>query len=299
MRQNLAMVRKRRFQGLLFISPWLIGFAIFTLYPFISSIYYSFTSYDVISKPVYIGLDNYRSFLSDPLIGKSLYNTFYYAIFSIPLGIIWALIVASVLNFKVGGIAVYRTLFYIPSIVPVVASSMIWLWLLNPQYGIINGILYFLFKIPGPGWLSDPAFSKPSLIFMGLWGVGNTALIFLASMQDVPQSLYESAELDGANALVKFRHITIPMISPVILFNVIMGLIGTFQYFTQAYLMTNGGPADSTLFYALYLYNNAFRYFKMGYASAMAWIMFLIILILTLITFKLSARWVYYAGQAK
>ncbi len=203
------------------------------------------------------------------------------------------------LNLKVGGIAVYRTLFYIPSIVPVVASSMIWLWLLNPQYGIINGILYFLFKIPGPGWLSDPAFSKPSLIFMGLWGVGNTALIFLASMQDVPQSLYESAELDGANALVKFRHITIPMISPVILFNVIMGLIGTFQYFTQAYLMTNGGPADSTLFYALYLYNNAFRYFKMGYASAMAWIMFLIILVLTLITFKISARWVYYAGQAK
>ncbi|MGC9063094.1 MAG: carbohydrate ABC transporter permease [bacterium] len=299
MRQNLAMVRKRRLQGILFISPWLIGFVIFTLYPFISSIYYSFTSYDVISKPVYIGLDNYRSFLSDPLIGKSLYNTFYYAVFSIPLGIIWALVVASMLNLKVGGIAVYRTLFYIPSIVPVVASSMIWLWLLNPQYGIINGILYFLFKIPGPGWLSDPAFSKPSLIFMGLWGVGNTALIFLASMQDVPQSLYESAELDGANALVKFRHITIPMISPVILFNVIMGLIGTFQYFTQAYLMTNGGPADSTLFYALYLYNNAFRYFKMGYASAMAWIMFLIILVLTLITFKISARWVYYAGQAK
>ncbi|MGC8890923.1 MAG: carbohydrate ABC transporter permease, partial [bacterium] len=238
MRQNLAMVRKRRLQGILFISPWLIGFVIFTLYPFISSIYYSFTSYDVISKPVYIGLDNYRSFLSDPLIGKSLYNTFYYAVFSIPLGIIWALVVASMLNLKVGGIAVYRTLFYIPSIVPVVASSMIWLWLLNPQYGIINGILYFLFKIPGPGWLSDPAFSKPSLIFMGLWGVGNTALIFLASMQDVPQSLYESAELDGANALVKFRHITIPMISPVILFNVIVDFLQTLKPLVISLLFT-------------------------------------------------------------
>lgn len=298
MKRSSSLLR-RRLQGLLFISPWLIGFILFTLYPFISSIYYSFTSYDAISAPVFIGLDNYKEFFRDPLIRKALYNTFYYAIFAIPLGTIWGICVALMLNFKVRGLAVYRTLFYIPSIVPVVASSMVWLWLLNPQYGIINGLLYLIFKIPGPGWITDPAMAKPSLILMSLWGIGQTALIYLASLQDVPQSLYESAELDGASGFQKVIYITLPMISPVILFNVIMGLIGTFQYFTQAYIMTGGGPADSTLFYALYLYNNAFRYFKMGYASAMAWIMFLIILALTILMFKSSSRWVYYGGQLR
>jgi len=297
MNRNSLSVRRRRIQGLLFISPWLIGFIIFTLYPFISSIYYSFTSYDGISEPVFIGLDNYRSFLEDSLIRKALYNTFYYAIFSIPLGVIWGICVALMLNMKVRGLAIYRTFFYIPSIVPIVASSMVWLWLLNPQYGIINGLIYLIFKVPGPGWITDPALAKPSLILMGLWGIGQTALIYLAGLQDVPQSLYESAELDGASGFQKVMHITIPLISPVILFNVIMGLINTFQYFTQAYIMTGGGPADSTLFYALYLYNNAFRYFRMGYASAMAWIMFLIILVLTILMFRSSSRWVYYGGQ--
>ncbi|MBP8639220.1 MAG: sugar ABC transporter permease [Dictyoglomi bacterium] len=297
MNRNSLSVRRRRIQGFLFISPWLIGFIIFTLYPFISSIYYSFTSYDGISEPIFIGLDNYRSFLEDPLIGKALYNTFYYAVFSIPLGVIWGICVALMLNMKVRGLAIYRTFFYIPSIVPIVASSMVWLWLLNPQYGIINGLIYLIFKVPGPGWITDPALAKPSLILMGLWGIGQTALIYLAGLQDVPQSLYESAELDGASGFQKVIHITIPLISPVILFNVIMGLINTFQYFTQAYIMTGGGPADSTLFYALYLYNNAFRYFRMGYASAMAWIMFLIILVLTISMFRSSSRWVYYGGQ--
>lgn len=296
---STTSVNRRRVQGLLFVSPWIVGFLGFTLYPFLSSIYYSFTSYDVISEPVFIGLENYLNMLSDPLIAKALYNTFYYAVFAIPLSTIWGICVALMLNLKVKGQTIYRTLFYIPSIVPIVASSMVWLWLLNPQYGIINGLIYLVFKHPGPGWVTDPALAKPSLILMGLWGIGQTALIYLASLQDVPQSLYESAELDGASPFRKVLHITVPMISPVILFNVIMGLIGTFQYFTQAYVMTNGGPADSTLFYALYLYNNAFRYFKMGYASAMAWLMFLIIFFLTVVTFKSSARWVYYSGQTK
>jgi len=296
---RLTATARRRILGLLFISPWLIGVTAFTLYPFVSSILYSFTSYDVISPPMFIGLDNYREMLSDKLIGIALYNTFYYAVIAVPLGTIWGICVALMLNMKVCGQVVYRTLFYIPSIVPIVASSMVWLWLLNPQYGIINGLIYLIFKKPGPGWITDPALAKPSLILMSLWGIGQTALIYLASLQDVPQSLYESAELDGANAFQKVIHITLPMISPVILFNVIMGLIGAFQYFTQAYVMTSGGPADSTLFYALYLYNNAFRYFKMGYASAMAWLMFVIILVLTLLTFRTSSRWVYYSAQIR
>lgn len=296
---RLTATARRRILGLLFISPWLIGVTVFTLYPFVSSILYSFTSYDVISPPMFIGLDNYREMLSDKLIGIALYNTFYYAVIAVPLGTIWGICVALMLNMKVCGQVVYRTLFYIPSIVPIVASSMVWLWLLNPQYGIINGLIYLIFKKPGPGWITDPALAKPSLILMSLWGIGQTALIYLASLQDVPQSLYESAELDGANAFQKVIHITLPMISPVILFNVIMGLIGAFQYFTQAYVMTSGGPADSTLFYALYLYNNAFRYFKMGYASAMAWLMFVIILVLTLLTFRTSSRWVYYSAQIR
>jgi len=294
-----AAVQKRRRQGLLFISPWLVGFLVFTLYPFISSIYYSLTSYDVISPPEFIGLENYASMMTDPLVRKALYNTFYYAVFFIPLSTFWGICVALMLNLKVRGMTVYRTLFYIPSIVPVVASSMVWLWLLNPQYGVVNGLIYLIFKIPGPGWITDPKLAKPSLILMGLWGIGQTALIYLASLQDVPQSLYEAAELDGANALQKVTNVTIPMISPVILFNVIIGLIGTFQYFTQAYIMTGGGPADSTLFYALYLYNSAFRFFKMGYASAMAWLMFLVIFLLTVLTFRLSSRWVYYGGDVR
>ena len=294
-----AAVRKRRIQGLIFISPWLLGFLAFTLYPFISSIYYSLTSYDVISPPEFIGWENYANMATDPLIRKALYNTFYYAIFAIPLSTIWGVCVALMLNLKVRGMTVYRTLFYIPSIVPIVASSMVWLWLLNPQYGIINGLIYLFFKLPGPGWFADPKLAKPSLILMGLWGIGQTALIYLASLQDVPESLCESAELDGASTFQKVINITIPMISPVILFNVIMGLIGTFQYFTQAYIMTAGGPADSTLFYALYLYNSAFRFFKMGYASAMAWLMFLVIFIMTALTFRASSRWVYYGGQVR
>ena len=294
-----AAVRKRRLQGLLFISPWLVGFLVFTLYPFVSSIYYSLTSYDVISPPEFIGFENYSNMLVDPLVSKALYNTFYYAIFFIPLSTIWGICVALMLNLKVRGMTVYRTLVYIPNIVPSLPSSMVWLWLHNPQYGIINGLIYLLFKNPGPGWITDPRLAKPSLILMGLWGIGQTALIYLASLQDVPESLYESAELDGANAFQKVIHVTIPMISPVILFNVIMGLIGTFQYFTQAYIMTGGGPADATLFYALYLYNSAFRFFKMGYASAMAWLMFLVIFGLTVLTFSLSSRWVYYGGQIR
>lgn len=283
--------------GLLFISPWLLGFAMFTLYPVIASFYYSFTSYDVLTPPKWVGFSNYMQlFTKDNLFWKSLYNTFYYTIFSVPLSMVFGIALAALLNMKVKGMAVYRTIYYLPTIVPVVASSVLWMWMLDPQMGIVNGILQSL-GIPGPGWLIDPKWSKPALIMMSLWGVGGSMLIYLAGMQDVPQELYESVEIDGGVWWHKFRYITLPMISPVIFFNLIMGMIGAFQYFTQAYVMTQGGPMDSTLFYSLYLFNNAFRYMHMGYASALAWILFVIILIATLIVFNSSARWVYYGGS--
>ncbi len=294
-RHSDRLVKRRRL-GLLFVSPWLIGFLAFTLYPFLASIYYSFTDYSVLTLPEFVGFSNYKTlFTDDPLFWKSLGNTFYFAAISIPLQFIVALGLAMLLNQKVKGLAIWRTIFYLPSIVPVVAASIVWLWLLNPQYGIINGLLY-LIGIDGPGWITDPKWSKPSLIIMSLWGVGGSMIIYLAALQDVPAQLYEAAELDGAGSYHKFINITLPTISPVIFFQVIMGIIGALQYFTQAYVMTGGGPADSTLFYSLYLYNNAFKYFKMGYASAMAWILFIIILVLTLVLFRSSRGWVYYAG---
>lgn len=283
--------------GALFTSPWIIGFLLFTLYPIVMSFYYSFTSYDVLTPPKWVGLQNYKQMLfNDPLFWKSLYNTLYYTVFSVPLGLIFGLILALLLNMKVKGMSIYRTIYYLPTIVPVVASSVLWLWMFDPQIGIINGFLGFL-HISGPGWLIDPNWSKPALILMSLWGIGGSMIIYLAGLQDVPQELYESVEIDGGTWWHKLRYITVPMISPVIFFNLIMGFIGSFQYFTQAYVMTSGGPMDSTLFYSLYLFNNAFRYMHMGYASALAWVLFVIILLATLLIFKTSAKWVYYGGD--
>lgn len=298
MKFRTARWRNRR-NGLLFISPWLIGFLCLTFYPFIASIYYSFCSYDVISSPVWIGWKNYRiMFTDDPLFWKALYNTLYFTIFATPLGLVISIGVALLLNTKVKGMAVYRTIYYLPAILPIVASSIVWLWLLNPQYGVINGILYNI-GIEGPGWLADSKWSKPALILMSVWGVGQAVLIYLASLQGIPQVLYESAEIDGARWYHKMRYITLPLLTPAIFFNLIIGMIGALQYFTQAYIMTAGGPSDSTLFYSLYLYNNAFAYFKMGYASAQAWILFVLVLLVTLIVFRSSARWVYYGGKVK
>lgn len=282
--------------GLLFVSPWLVGFALFSLLPFLLSLYYSFTTYDVVSSPVWVGADNFLQLFKDPLFWKSISNTIYYTLFSVPLGIVFGVGMALLLNMKVKGMAFYRTLFYLPSIVPVVASSVLWLWLFDPQFGLINGILDFI-GIQGPGWLVDPSWSKPALIVMGLWSVGGAMIIYLAGLQDIPQEMYESAQIDGAIWWHKIVYITLPMLSPVIFFNLIMGLIGSFQYFTQAYIITSGGPNDSTLFYSLYLYKNAFSYFHMGYASAMAWILFLLIMAVTLLVFKSSARWVFYGGE--
>jgi multiple sugar transport system permease protein len=285
--------------GLAFIAPWLLGFLIFTLYPMLASLYYSFTQYNILKPPRWIGLNNYiELFTDDPLMLVAFGNTLYYIAFAIPLSIVVGLCLAILLNSKVKGLAVYRTIFYMPTIVPAVASSILWMWLLDPQIGIINSLLAFI-GIEGPGWLVNPSWSKPALIMMGVWGVGGDMVIYLAGLQGIPQELYESADLDGASALRKNLSITIPMLSPVIFFTLIMGLIGAFQYFTQAYIMTNGGPMDSTLFYSLSLYNNAFRYYKMGYASAQAWVLFAIIFGATMIAFKTSGKWVFYSGNTK
>jgi len=285
--------------GLLFASPWIIGFAIFTAYAIAASLYYSFCRYDLLSSPQWVGLKNYSRLLADDdVFRRSLANTIYMVIFGLPLGLAAGLGLSLLLNAKVKGIAIYRTIFYIPSLVPAVALATLWLWLLNTDIGLVN-VLLAKIGVSGPGWLTDPAWAKPALILMGLWGVGGSAIIYLAGLQGIPDHLYEAAELDGANSLHKLRHVTLPMLSPVIFFNLIMGLIGSFQYFTQVYIMTNGGPQDSTLFYALYLFNRAFVDLKMGYASAMAWILFAITLACTLLVFKTTARWVYYEGVAK
>jgi len=291
--------------GLLFISPWVIGFLVFTLYPMGASLYYSFTDYPILSTPSWIGLENFRTMLQDVYIRQSISNTLYIGLVGVPLRLMLALACALVLNFKVRGQAIYRTIYYFPSIVPVVASTLLWVWILNPQFGFINQLLGYV-GIRGPNWINDPAWAKPSFILMGAWGMGGTMIIYLAALQDVPRSLYESAELDGANWWRKFLSITFPMISPATLFNLIMGVIGSFQYFTQAYVMagatsrtqaTLGAPQGSTLFYALYLYVNAFRYFRMGYASAMAWVLLVIVLVCTLGILRGLRRHVYYAGQ--
>lgn len=284
-------------KGLAFASPWIVGFAVFTAYAVAASLYFSFCRYDILSPPQWIGLSNYsRLILDDEVFRRSLWSTMYMVVFGLPIGLAASLGVSLLLNAKVRGIAVYRTIFYVPSLVPAVALATLWLWLLNTDIGLINVMLRKV-GIAGPGWLTDPVWSKPALILMGLWGAGGSAIIYLAGLQGIPDHLYEAAELDGAGVLSKFRHVTLPMLSPVIFFNLIMGLIGSFQYFTQVYIMTNGGPQDSTLFYALYLFNRAFVDLKMGYASAMAWILFVITLLCTLVVFKTSARWVYYEGE--
>ena len=290
--------------GLLFALPWIIGFAVLIVYPVCASIYYSFCSDDGISAAKWIGADNYRRlFLDDPVFRTALWNTLYMIIFALPLGLLASLVLAFMLNLPLRGMSVYRTLYYLPSITPVVAASALWQWLLNPQIGLVNDLirhfadLMRLLHLPAPGapgWLIDPVYAKPALIMMGLWGAGAGMIIYLAGLQDVPKQLYEAAEIDGASSWQRLVHVTLPSLSPIILFNVVMGLIGTFQYFTQVYVMTHGGPQDSTTVYAFYLFQSAFLKSKMGYASAMAWILFLLTLGFTLLVFKTSARWVYY-----
>ena len=293
------MTRKERRDlrnALLFLGPWIVGFCVFMLYPIASSFFFSFCDYSVLESPVWMGLENYRELVHDEVFWVSLKNTAYYAGVSLPVGMLVALALAILLNTRVRGMAFYRTIFFLPSIMPVVASAILWLWIFNGQYGVLNYTLSLL-GIPGkslPTWLDSPTWAMPALIIMGLWAVGYSMVIYLAGLQDIPVSLYESAEIDGANWWQKTVHITLPMLSPVIYFNLIMGIIGTFQIFAAPYIMTNGGPERATTFYTFYLFNLAFEDLRMGYACAMAWILFVIILSLTLLATKVSQRHIHY-----
>jgi multiple sugar transport system permease protein len=280
------------------LHPGSSVFLAFTVYPVILSFYYSLNVYTTFGQPMHwVGLANYIELLTqDDLFWVSLYNTLYMVVIGIPFHIMLAILLAMLLNMNLRGVSIYRTIFYLPTIVPIVATSVLWMWVLNPEYGLVNAALGEL-GIHGPGWLTDPELAKPSLILMGVWTIGGTLVIFLAGLQDIPRQLYDAAMIDGAGTLHQVRHITLPMLSAVIFFNVVVGVIGGFQIFTQAFIMTNGGPLDATLFYALYLYQNAFKYFKMPYASAMAWILFLIVIVATLVLFRSSARLVYYEGE--
>lgn len=265
--------------------------------PLVSSLYYSFTSYNALQAPRWVGLANYvRLFTTDPYIPGAVGNTLYLAAVGIPLGTISALVLAVLLNQRIRGIAVYRSLYYLPTMVPVVVSAFTWLLVLDPQQGAINNLLG-MFGIQGPGWLNSPDWSKPSLVILGLWGVGNSMVIYLAGLQDVPQHLIDAAAIDGAGWGQRLRHITLPMISPVIFFNVVLGVIGAFQNFTTIFIMTDGGPAQSTLTWGLLIYRNAFVWSRMGYASAMAWTMFVAVLAVTLLLFKVGSAVVYYEGE--
>ncbi len=287
---------RRLILGLLFTAPFTIGFVLFTLYPLLSSLYYSFTDYSLLKPPVWVGFGNYyRMFFKDELFWKSPDNSITYTVLSVPMNLVVSFILALALNAKVRGMAIYRTIFFLPTLVPTVALAILWLWIFNAQNGIANAILNML-GLPSLGWLADYNLAIPSLVLMGVWSVGQTVVIFLAGLQDIPQQLYEAAEIDGASNLQKVQHVTIPMMTPVILFSVIIGIIAGFQYFTQAYIMTNGGPANATLFFPLYRYRNGFQYLKMGYASALGWILFLLILACTLVVVRTSRRWVYYGG---
>jgi multiple sugar transport system permease protein len=291
--------RRNFIVAMFFLMPWFLGFLAFTLYPMGASLVYSFAEYHSKKPLVFIGTENYTNLVKDDLFWKSLSNTLYMVAIGVPLTLMLSFFCAVLLNFKVRGQSIYRVIYFLPSIVPTVASTILWLWLLNPRIGLVNTFLGYI-GIDGPNWLTSAQWSKPGLIILGVWGMGGTIMIYLSGLQDVPLSLMEAAELDGASWWQRLRHITIPMVSPITVFNLITGVIGMFQYFSQAYVFRGSGalgaPLNSTMFYSLYLYQNGFQFLKMGYASAMAWVLFIIILICTILLLKVSEKLTYYAG---
>ena len=310
-----------RNKGLLFAAPWIIGLAVFTLYPFLAAFYYSFTDFSVLLPPEYVGTANFKEMASDSVFWLTLKNTMIYAGLAIPFGLVAALALALLMNSIKRGQALYSVIFYLPHLVPVVASTILWMWIYNAEFGLLNNAIrpvYDFFNSvhawlspswsealktkpdlawAPPSWLGSANWALPALVLMSIWGVGQSAFIYLAKLQDVPQELYEAAELDGANTWQKIRHVTLPMISPIIFFNVIMGIIGAFQVFSEPYIMTQGGPAQATYFLPHYIYDNAFTYMRMGYACALGSVLFLIILVQTLGANYWMSKRVYYAGK--
>ncbi|EWG12671.1 carbohydrate ABC transporter permease [Cytobacillus firmus] len=297
--RRLSRQTRENIFGYLFISPWIIGFLGLTLGPLLFSLFASFTDYNITSRMNFIGLDNFkRMFTIDDLFKTSLWNTLYYVLFSVPLTTAGAIFLSVLLNQKVKGMKFFRTLYYLPAILSGVAVYFLWMQLLSPSTGLVNTFLAW-FGIEGPAWLFDPEWTKPALLLMKMWSVGGGMLLYLASLQGVSNSLYEAADLDGAGVMQKFIYITLPMISPIIFFDVLTSTIGSFQIFQEAYVMTengSGGPGNSLLFYNLHMWNNAFEVFDMGYASAMAWLLFIVVMILTIINMKIGKKWVHYEG---
>jgi len=299
------MKRKEALWFYLLISPWIVGFLTLTLGSMIYSFAISLTNWDLFTTPQFLGLDNYvRLFTKDKIFWKTVFNTLYYAFISVPLGMIFSLFIVYFLNRPIRGSAIYRTLYYIPATVPGVASALLFKWLLAPDAGMINRFLS-IFGVDGPAWLLEPEWVKPALILMSLWVVGANITLLMAGIRSIPKEFYEAAELDGASPITTYYKITLPLLSPVIFFNVISGMIGSLQIFTQIYIMTGtgganmGGPNNASMMIVPYLFNNGFRFYKMGYASAIAWILFLLVMILTLLVFRSSSAWVYYETEVR
>ncbi len=300
-RKGSKLTREEAKWGLIFLSPWIFGFFVFTVFPMIASLVFSLTNYNPlhVDQMQFIGLTNYTRMFSDATLIKSVGVTLKFTLISVPLGLAFPLLLALLVNSKnLYGKSMFRTLFYMPYMIPVVVGVMVWGGILNTESGWLNVFLKDVFGIIGPAWFQDENWVVPALVIMGFWGVGNTMLIMLSGLQNVPTELYEAATMDGANGTRKFLNITLPMISPIIFYNLTLALIGSFQYFTQAYIISNGrgDPNNATMFYNLFLYRNAFVFLEMGYGSALAWAMFIVVLLITIVLFRTSRSWVYYAG---
>jgi multiple sugar transport system permease protein len=291
-----AMRRRDLRDGLLFASPFILGVVLLWIGPMLYSLYLVVHDWNLIRPPRYVGLRNFERMFNDPLVGKSLVNTAIFTFIGVPLQLLVAFALALLLNQGIRGRSIYRTLFYLPAITPAVASAIVWVQILNPEFGVLNAVLGWV-GIGPIKWLFDPFYAKPALILMSLWFVGPQMIIFLAGLQGVPQQLIDAAAIDGANAWRRFWNVTVPIVSPVILFNLVIGIIGSFQVFTSAFIMTGGGPRDATLFLVLYIYRNAFQFFRMGYAATLSWVLFVIIVIFTALQFLIANKWVYYAGK--
>jgi multiple sugar transport system permease protein len=300
-RRWLTTRRRRALEGLLYLSPWALGLALFVVGPMLVSLYLSLTRYDIVSPPAFVGVDNYAMALTgDKLFWSSLGRTFAFAFVAVPLGSTLSLLLAVLLNQSLRGTSVYRTFFFLPSLTPAVAAAILWSWVLQPEAGLVNYLLS-LVGIKGPPWLGSAEWAIPAIVLIALWqnAGGNRMMIYLAGLQGVPPELYEAARIDGAGAWSTFRHVTVPLISPTIFFNLVLGVIGALKVFTIAFVATKGGPAYATWFFALHIYTQAFQYFELGYAAALSWLFFVILLAFTAIQFGLSRRWVYYAGEGR
>ena len=280
-----------------FVSPWLIGFVLWVAGPMLASLYLSFTSYQITEPPNWIGAGNYERLFADPLFWQSLKVTAYFTFLSVPLSVACAVVVAMLLNQPIPFLSAWRTIYYLPSITSGVAIALMWSWIFNPNFGLLNVTLYSATGIQGPGWLTDTRWVVPTFVLMSLWTFGGPMLIYLAAIQGIPTQLYEAAEIDGASKVRQMLSITIPLITPVIFFNLIINIINSFQSFTNAYIITQGGPNYASYFYIYYLFQNAFSYFRMGFASAQAWVLFVVIISLTALAFWSQRHWVYYEAS--